>query len=97
MYFLLMVMLRNFEINIGCANLSSVGRHLSGVNTFPAMLNSLSTGAEEDGTPRTFLPTLIKGGISVGFLSNTLRHWCSGNFNVFFNLLRDCISLLTFC
>ena len=38
--------------NISCWKVLSVRRHLSGRNTFPAMLKSLSTGAEDAGMQR---------------------------------------------
>ena len=34
-------------MNISLKNVVSASRHLSGLNTFSAMLNSLSTGAED--------------------------------------------------
>ena len=34
-------------MNISFKNVVSASRHLLGLNTFPAMLNSLSTGAED--------------------------------------------------
>ena len=42
-------------MNISLKNVVSASRHLSGLNTFPAMLNSLSTGAEDAGIPSTHL------------------------------------------
>ena len=41
-------------MNISFKNVVSGSRHLSGLNNFPAMLNSLSTGAEDAGIDYTF-------------------------------------------
>ena len=40
----------------------NIRRNLSGENIFPAMLKSLSTGTEEDGTPRMFFANLESRG-----------------------------------
>ena len=42
-------------MNISLKNVVSASQHLSGLNTFPAMLNSLSTGDEDAGIPSTYL------------------------------------------
>ena len=40
----------------------SLSLHLSGLNTLPAMLNNLSTGDSEEGTPRTSLASFDNKG-----------------------------------
>ena len=58
-------------IIINCSNLPSVRRHLSGVNTFPTMLNNLSMGAEDEGTPKMSLASLDKFDNFFDFLAKT--------------------------
>ena len=45
-------------MNINLENLESFSLHLSGVKTFPAVLNKRSTAADDDGTDRTL--TVLK-------------------------------------
>jgi hypothetical protein len=40
---------------VECTNVLSLGRHLSGLKIFQAILKSLSTGAEEAGIARNLL------------------------------------------
>lgn len=49
-------------MNINCSNLWSVSRQRSGENTFPAVLNSLSTAADDKGTPSTSLAIFASDG-----------------------------------
>ena len=62
------------RINISCSNLVSLSLHLSRVNTFPAILNSCSTGDDEDGTPSTSFANFA---ITRCFFSFYFRN-CSG-------------------
>ena len=45
-------------MNINLENLESFSLHLSGVKTFPAVLNKRSTAADDDGTDSTL--TVLK-------------------------------------
>lgn len=49
-------------MNINCVNRSSVNLQRSGVKTLPAILNNLSTAAEDAGTPKTFLAIVARAG-----------------------------------
>ena len=46
------------RININCSKRESVKLHRSGRKILPAILNSLSTGADDDGTPSTSFANL---------------------------------------
>lgn len=52
-------------MNINLENLESFSLHLSGVKTFPAVLNKRSTAADDDGTDRT----LFTSGVSFWYFS----------------------------
>jgi hypothetical protein len=49
-------------IIISCSNVLSFSLHLSGLNTLPAILNSLSTGADVAGIARCFLAKFDRRG-----------------------------------
>ena len=48
-----MVEMEKMLFKCNCLNVSSLSLHLSGIKNFPVLLNSLSTGEDEVGTPRT--------------------------------------------
>ena len=54
-------------MNINLENLESFSLHLSGVKTFPAVLNKRSTAADDDGTDRT----LFTSGVSFWYRFDT--------------------------
>ena len=48
-----MVEMTKYYFKCNCLIVSSLGLHLSCVKIFPVLLNSLSTGQDEEGTPKT--------------------------------------------
>ena len=56
-------------------NVLSLNLHLSGVKNFPVLLNGLSTGEDEEGTPRT-LAIFTTDGYFYHSLSNTWLDLC---------------------
>ena len=54
-------------MNINLENLESFSLHLSGVKTFPAVLNKRSTAADDDGNDRT----LFTSGVSFWYRFDT--------------------------
>ena len=54
-------------MNINLENLESFSLHLSGVKTFPAVLNKRSTAADDDGTDGT----LFTSGVSFWYRFDT--------------------------
>ncbi len=68
-------------INISSSNVLSFKRHLSGRNTFPAMLNNLSTGAEDAGMHKCTGTSLANVGyfISLTFQNSRGFSSCGSN------------------
>ena len=68
-----MILLLNL-ININCSNLLSLSLHLMGVKTLPAILKSLSTGADDEGT----LSSCLAIGTRVGKLAAFSDQYIAG-------------------
>ena len=55
-----MVEMTKSYFKCNCLNVSSLSLHLSGVKIFPIFCNSLSTGEDEEGTPRALVCKFYK-------------------------------------